>query len=44
MLQTKVTGINKLRFFVQLVYLRHYEHHTKSKLKCHMHLLYRRVE
>jgi len=35
MFQTKVTGINKLRFFVQLVYLRDYEH-KESKLKCHM--------
>jgi len=33
---------NKLGFFVQLVYLRDYEH-KESKLKCHMHLLYRRV-
>jgi len=42
MFQTKVTGINKLRFFVHLVYLRDYEH-KESKLKCHMHLLYTRI-
>jgi len=42
MFQTKVTGINKLGFFVQLVYLTDYEH-KESKLKCHVHLLYRKV-
>jgi hypothetical protein len=30
----KFTGINKLGFFVHLVYLKDYEH-KKSKLKCH---------